>query len=62
MYLEGSLLKPNMVTPGQVTLLLELQKNEGSQRITITEITTRSFAFWTILRHYAKQVDFAWLA
>ena len=38
-YLEGSLLKPNMVTPGQVRLLLELQtSNEGSRRFHISQL------------------------
>ena len=37
-YLEGSLLKPNMVTPGQVRLLLELQTK-------VREYFTWAFSF-----------------
>ena len=47
-YLEGSLLKPNMVTPGQVTLLIELQKNEGSQE----SQSRKSLLALSHLRHY----------
>ena len=45
-YLEGSLLKPNMVTPGQVRLLLELQ-TKVREYITITEALTWMKALMT---------------